>query len=268
MKTVLSIAGSDPSAGAGIQQDLKTITALGCYGATVITALTSQNTMGVSAVMPVPASVVASQLQAVVDDLDVCAIKIGMIPNREVAEAITETLSPYLAEKPIPVICDPVMVSTSGHRLMAEDCIEYIRHHLFPLCTLITPNLPETEVLTNQRLPLPSDIDRAGQWLVDRYTCAFLLKGGHDETSADTATDRLYCTDGSVHTFSMPRLHSRNLHGTGCTLSSAIAARMAQGDSLPAAVAAAKTFVSDAIQRSAGLAIGHGNGPLILSYHE
>jgi len=272
---VLSIAGSDPSGGAGIQQDLKVATALGCYGATVITALTVQNTMGVSDVMAVPPAVVAAQLKAVVDDLDVSAVKIGMIPDAGVAQAIVETLRPYLARHPVAVVYDPVMVSTSGHRLMAESCIGYVCQQLFPLCTLITPNLPETEELLRRQQPAiadiadtklltPGDIDRAGRWLVRNYQRAFLLKGGHAENAWDEATDRLYDADGATYAYTSPRIETRNLHGTGCTLSSAIAARLAQGHRLPSAVSSAKEFVASAIRRSIHCEIGHGNGPLIL----
>lgn len=272
MEIVLSIAGSDPSAGAGIQQDLKTVTALGCYGATVITAITVQNTLGVTQVMEVPPDIVEAQLRAVLDDFDVRAIKMGMIPNRQVAEAIVRMLQPFVAQKAslavgqrsLPVVYDPVMVSTSGHRLMSADSIDYICRHLFPLCTLITPNLPETEVLAGQRLSSPDDIGLAGRSLVERYGCAFLLKGGHNSADRLKAVDHLFCADGTVHTFSAPRIASRNLHGTGCTLSSAIAARMAQGDSLPQGVAQAKACLTSAIERSTNHDIGHGNGPLIL----
>lgn len=264
MEIVVTIAGSDPSAGAGIQQDLKTITAMGCYGATVITAITVQNTMGVSDVMNVPPAIVAKQLKAVIDDLDVRAVKIGMIPGREVAEAVVSVLEPFLKVRQVPVVYDPVMVSTSGRPLMEEDSIGYICRHLFPLCTLITPNLPETEVLTGQHQQPLTDIDGAGRWLVEKYHCDFLLKGGHGEKYTDKATDYLYGADGTVNAYSSPRLSSRNLHGTGCTLSSAIAARLASGDLLPAAVGAAKVFVSEAICRSVTHGIGHGNGPLLV----
>ena len=153
MEVVLTIAGSDSSAGAGIQQDLKTITAHGCYGATVITSVTSQNTLGVQSAMAVPPAVVASQISAVLTDLEPAAIKIGMIPDKAVAEAIVDILKPYLQQHPVPVVYDPVMVSTSGFYLMQPDAIEYIATHLFPLCTLITPNLPEAERLGDSLKP-------------------------------------------------------------------------------------------------------------------
>ena len=240
MEIVLTIAGSDPSGGAGIQQDLKTITACGCYGATVITSLTSQNTLGVQSAMAVPADVVASQLQSVLSDLQPAAIKIGMIPDSDVAAAIVHAL----CDVRVPIVYDPVMISTSGYALMAPDAINYIAQHLFPLCTLITPNLPEAE--------------RIG---VYSLSAACLVKGGH----ADSAqmTDILYMPDGTTHQYTTPRIRTRNLHGTGCTLSSAIASYLALGHSLPQAVSLAKDYITSAIQRSGDIHIGSGNGPLV-----
>jgi len=260
MEIVLSIAGSDPSAGAGIQQDLKTITAMGCYGATVITALTSQNTLGVQGVMPVPQEVVGTQLKSVLDDLHVRAIKIGQIPNQAVAACIVETLCQHHAAQGIPVIYDPVMISTSGRQLMEPDCIDYLKANLFPRCTLVTPNLPEAEKLVGQELTTSNDIDMAGRQLSQCYHTAFLLKGGHAE--GEEMTDRLYMPDGNIHQYSNTKIHSTNLHGTGCTLSSAIASAMAQGHNLVVAVEMAKSFVTAAIQKGIHLNIGKGNGPL------
>ena len=245
MEVVLTIAGSDSSAGAGIQQDLKTITAHGCYGATVITSVTSQNTLGVQSAMAVPPAVVASQISAVLTDLEPAAIKIGMIPDKAVAEAIVDILKPYLQQHPVPVVYDPVMVSTSGFYLMQPDAIEYIATHLFPLCTLITPNLPEAERLGDSLNPY-----------------AYLLKGGHAE--GDVMTDVLHLPDGTQTEFSTPRIDTRNLHGTGCTLSSAIASQLALGCTLAEAVSRAKAFVTEAIRRSVNVSIGHKNGPLLL----
>jgi hydroxymethylpyrimidine/phosphomethylpyrimidine kinase len=262
MEIVLSIAGSDPSAGAGIQQDLKTITAQGCYAATVITSLTSQNTQGVRSAMSVPPLVVASQLDAVLDDLNVGCIKIGMLPDMEVAQVVVERLQRHLAEHAIPVVYDPVMISTSGYPLMQPDAVEYIANHLFPLCTLVTPNLPETEYLL-RRLgtdrPL-DDLAQAGHKLTEHYRTAFLLKGGHADSAV--MTDRLFLTDGTTNSFEANKIDSTNLHGTGCALSSAIAAHLALGQTLPAAVQAAKQFLTDAIRRAAHRSIGHGNGPV------
>ena len=241
MEIVLTIAGSDPSGGAGIQQDLKVITAHGCYGATVITALTSQNTLGVQSSMPVPPDVVASQLHAVLSDLHLSAIKIGMIPDKAVAQVIVEALK----EVHVPIIYDPVMISTSGYQLMSSDAINYIAEQLFPLCTLVTPNLPEAKRIQTQ---------------LKHPQTAFLIKGGHADSTL--MTDKLIMADGTVYEFSTEKIASSNLHGTGCTLSSAIASNMALGNSLPKAISQAKDFITAAIRRSADISIGHGNGPL------
>lgn len=260
MEIVLSIAGSDPSAGAGIQQDLKTITAMGCYGVTVITALTSQNTLGVQDMSAVSAGLVRSQLCSVFDDLDVSAIKIGQIPTLEVAETIVDILTSHKAAQGVPVVYDPVIVSTSGHRLMEPDCMDYIKRKLLEHCTLVTPNLPEAEILLGGKLPSISAIDKGGRELSSRYRTAFLLKGGHAEV--EEMVDRLFYADGTTMGFYSKRIHSSNLHGTGCTLSSAIAAALAQGYDLARAVETGKTLVTQAITRGRNLNIGHGNGPL------
>ena len=266
MTTVLSIAGSDSSAGAGIQQDLKTIMSLGCYGATVITAITSQNTLGVQHVMPVPASVVKSQMKSVLSDLDVSAIKIGMIPNREVAEAVVESLQKEFVGKSNnissptggvrgglgAIVYDPVMISTSGRQLMDEDCLGYVIENLVPLCTLITPNMPEA-----------AHLRKASPTLLREGTGgAYLIKGGHAE--GDEMTDTLYMPDGTIHRFTSPKIDTTNLHGTGCTLSSAIASYLAMGYTLPDAVGKAKETINKGIEGGRHLHIGSGNGPLWL----
>lgn len=246
---VLSIAGSDPCAGAGIQQDLKTITNCGCYGATVITALTSQNTMGVQGVMPVPADVVESQLRSVFSDLRVDAVKIGMIPNVEVAEVIVKVLKEQKSKCVLPIVCDPIMLSTSGTRLMSEECISLVSEELFPLCTLVTPNIPEHEYLLSHNYAIKTNL---------------LLKGGHAEGEAMTDTLHLRC-ERTQSQFSSPRIATRNLHGTGCTVSSAIASYLAKHQSLSTAVANAKQYITSAIEGGKDLHIGHGNGPLWFS---
>ncbi|MBQ0057112.1 MAG: bifunctional hydroxymethylpyrimidine kinase/phosphomethylpyrimidine kinase [Bacteroidales bacterium] len=249
LPVVLTIAGSDPCAGAGIQQDLKTITHCGAYGATVITALTSQNTLGVQHVMPVPAEVVASQIRSVFDDLRVEAVKIGMIPNAEVARVIIDALKQELSRRNLPIVCDPIMLSTSGTRLMSQDCISLIVRELFPLCTLVTPNLPEYESLP----ALHTDITL--------LPSSILVKGGHAD--GDEMTDTLMLRDeGRTQTFTSPRIPTTNLHGTGCTLSSAIASQLAFGRSLIPAIANAKRHMDCAISGGRNLHIGHGNGPL------
>ena len=248
MEIVLTIAGSDPSGGAGIQQDLRTIESLGCYGASVITALTTQNTLGVQSVMPVPADVVRSQLEAVLSDLEVKAIKIGQIPSAEVAHTIAETLRQHLSPNTQhPIVLDPVMISTSGRRLMSEDAIDVVVSELFPLCTLITPNIPEFETL----LALSG---------FDSRQYNLLIKGGHAE--GKEMADRLCLANGTEHVFVTEKIESTNLHGTGCALSSAIAASLALGFSLEEAAAKGKAYVTEAIRRGKDLGIGHGNGPV------
>ena len=262
MEVVLSIAGSDSSAGAGIQQDLKTITAHGCYGATVITSVTAQNTLGVQSAMPVPPEVVGQQLRAVLSDLEPKAIKIGMLPDAEVAQVVADELHTYLAQHPVPVVYDSVMVSTSGYPLMARDAVQLVVSKLFPLCTLITPNLPETNRLL-QLIEKPvssSFVQVAGETLARHFGCAFLLKGGHADKPQ--MIDLLFEPDGSLSTFATERIATSNLHGTGCTLSSAIASNLALGHPLPEAVGKAKQFITEAIRKSAAIRIGHGNGPL------
>ena len=251
MDIVLTIAGSDPSGGAGIQQDLRTIESLGCYGASVITALTTQNTFGVQSVMPVPADVVKSQLDAVLSDLDVRAIKIGQIPSAEVAHVIAGTLrqkfSIFNFQFSIDIVLDPVMISTSGRRLMSEDAIDVVVSELFPLCTLITPNIPESETL----FALPG---------FDARQYNLLIKGGHAEGSE--MADRLCLTNGTERVYVTEKIESSNLHGTGCALSSAIAASLALGYSLEDAVARGKDYVTEAIRGGRNLGVGHGNGPV------
>ena len=256
MKTILTIAGSDTSAGAGIQQDLKTITALGHYAVTVPTALTAQNTVGVQKVMAVPDDMLRAQLDSVLSDISVAAVKIGMIPNAQSARIITAAVS----QLRVPVVCDPVMLSTSGTQLMADECIDYIMQTLFPLCTLVTPNLPEALRLSG--LPAGSDAEAMGRRLVSMCGTAFLLKGGHAE--GRLMRDILYCSDGERHEYCSPRIDSPNLHGTGCTLSSAVAALLAEGRSLPEAVAGAKALIDKGIAGGRALRIGRGNGPLWL----
>lgn len=249
MEIVLTIAGSDPSGGAGIQQDLRTIESLGCYGASVITALTTQNTLGVQSVMPVPADVVKSQLEAVLSDLDVKAIKIGQIPSAEVAHAIAETLRHQLSiiNYQFPIVLDPVMISTSGRRLMSEDAIDIVVSELFPLCTLITPNIPEMETLSG-----------LSGFNAGNYN--LLIKGGHAESSE--MSDRLCLANGTERVYATEKINSTNLHGTGCALSSAIATSLALGYSLEESVARGKAYVTEAIRRGKDLGIGHGNGPV------
>ncbi len=212
--------------------------------------------------MPVPGKVISSQLQAILDDYNVKSIKIGQIPDIEAASTIVEKLQ-ILKQKNgtnPPIVYDPVMISTSGHRLMSSDCIQYIQQHLLPICFLITPNIPEAAQLLGHTLCTPSDYVQAGQDLVQQYGTNILLKGGHAQ--GDMMTDRLFLTNGSIHEYQEEKIDTTNLHGTGCTLSSAIASALAQGHNLEESVDRAKRFVSDAIRGGKDLHIGHGNGPI------
>ena len=255
MKTILTIAGSDTCAGAGIQQDLKTITSLGHYAVTVTTALTAQNTVGVQRVMPVPAEMLQAQLDSILSDIDIAAVKTGMIPDALSARIIVTALR----QLDVPIVCDPVMISTSGTQLMSDECIETVKNELFPICTLVTPNIPEAMRLTGEATADNRDI---GNMLVERYGTAFLLKGGHAEGTM--MTDRLYTTDGAVHEYTSPRIATTNLHGTGCTLSSAVATLLAEGQSLADSVRGAKALIDKGIKQGRHLHIGKGNGPLWL----
>ena len=263
MKTVLTIAGSDTSAGAGIQQDLKTITTMGLYALTVPTALTAQNTRGVRRVMSVPEDMIRDQIDAIFDDIRVDAVKIGMIPDIACAAVVASALR----GRDLPVVYDPVMVSTSGHPLMTPDCMEYVMGELFPLCNVVTPNLPESEsimaYLKKAGLSVESCSDSAGEVFARHFGTAFLFKGGHAE--GEVMRDILYEADGRSHEYTTERIHSNNLHGTGCTLSSAIACGLACGLSLSESVQNAKKLVYEAIAAAKDLSIGSGNGPLLLT---
>lgn len=266
----LTIAGSDSSAGAGIQQDLKTMSATGVYGATVITAITSQNTLGVKSVMPVPAEVVKSQLDAVLSDLHVAAIKIGMVPNADIAHTIASCIKEYKEKHPCDVIYDPVMVSTSGHRLMEEDCLQVVCQELFPLCTLVTPNLPEAKLLLIGKTDGKMGDDNFASnnaegspqsCLPKKFGVNFLVKGGHAD--GEDLADVLYPTLGEPLRFPTKKIATHNLHGTGCTLSSAIASYLVKGNDLATAISLAKQLLLNGILRGASAHIGKGNGPLI-----
>ncbi|MCD8182246.1 MAG: bifunctional hydroxymethylpyrimidine kinase/phosphomethylpyrimidine kinase [Bacteroides sp.] len=252
---ILTIAGSDCSGGAGIQADIKTISALNGYAASVITAVTAQNTLGVQAVFPIPADIVRIQITSVMDDLQPDAIKIGMVHDASIVSVIAECLRKY---HPRFVVYDPVMVSTSGRQLMAEDTVNAICEQLFPLCTLITPNLNEATLLSGHEITSVEDMQQAACELSDRHHTSVLIKGGH--LPGNEMCDVLY--DGHIHLFKQAKIESRNLHGTGCTLSSAIATFLARGCSLENAVHRAKNYTSTAISRGKELQIGHGNGPL------
>ena len=252
MKTVLTIAGSDCSGGAGIQADLKTIAAHGLYGMSAITALTAQNTLGVFSVFPVPADFFEEQLHCIFSDIRPDAVKIGMIPNEEIMHKIVKMLE---KEKVPLVVADPVMASTSGRKL-AGSYAEAFFEKLFSLTTLITPNLDEAAALTGKEIKDKADMERVAEELAGRYQTAVLLKGGHLINAADD-----YCYDGKRGFWlSGEKINNPNTHGTGCTLSSAIAANLAVGDTLEQAVKKAKEYITGAIRD--GLNLGAGNGPL------
>ena len=256
---VLSIAGSDSSGGAGIQADLKTFSALGVYGATAITAITAQNTKGVNSQLAISPEMVYNQIVAVVEDIAPSAIKIGMLANKEIAIIVADALSRYN----IPTILDPVMVSSSGHRLLSLDAQEVVKERLLPLSTLVTPNIPEMEALTAMSLTTAEEKLSAAQYLLSLGAQAVLLKGGHED--GDTKCDTLYQFDGRNITqlhLSTPTVATKNIHGTGCTLSSAIAAFMARGLTLREAVQEAKNYITEAILSGADIAIGNGFGPV------
>lgn len=257
MPVALTIAGSDSSGGAGIQADLKTFAALGVYGASVITALTAQNTTGVSGIHDVPADFVAAQLNAVFGDLDVKAVKIGMVSRRDIIETIVAGLDRW---KPKHVVVDPVMVATSGDRLLSPDAIDALRKMLFPRATIITPNLPEAAALLEAKVAVSeSEIEAQGRRLLEFGCPAVLIKGGHGE--GVESVDFLV-TQKSTIRLAAPRVATKNTHGTGCTLSSAIAAGLAKGESLEQSVRAAKIYVSAAIAAADRLGVGHGHGPV------
>ncbi|MGH6862805.1 MAG: bifunctional hydroxymethylpyrimidine kinase/phosphomethylpyrimidine kinase [Methylocella sp.] len=262
IKNLLSIAGFDPSGGAGIAADLKTFAALGCNGMAVIAALTAQNSQGVRAVHLPPANFVATQIDAVFEDIDVAAVKIGMLASAAVVEAVADRLAFH---KPRFIVLDPVLTATSGDALSAADASEAIVQHLFPLATLVTPNFSEAARLSNHAIPADREGMRpAAALLHARGAKAVLLKGGN--LSGATSDDLLF--DGaSYRLFSVPRVATRNTHGTGCTLSSAIAACLAQGFALGEAIGTAKTYLTGALTTADELSVGHGPGP-VNHFHE
>jgi hydroxymethylpyrimidine/phosphomethylpyrimidine kinase len=254
---VLSIAGSDPSGGAGIQADLKTFAALQCYGMAVITALTAQNTQGVSAVHTPPAEFIARQIDAIFSDIHVAAVKIGMLANAEIVTAVAQSLTRH---KPAHIVLDPVLVATSGDSLGAPGVVEAMQRELKPLATLITPNAPEAAALAPCPLPLTRDaLEAAALKLHQGGWRAALAKGGH--VAGDVAEDILVDAHG-VRSFQAPRVATQNTHGTGCTLSSAIAAYLGRGFALDDAVAAAKHYLTGALQNASALNVGSGHGPV------
>ena len=251
---VLTIAGSDCSGGAGIQADIKTITMHGQYAMSVITALTAQNTVGVSGILDIPAEFVGKQLDAVFSDIFPDAVKIGMVSGKEIIGMIARKLKEYA---PANIVADPVMVSTSGHILLRPEAEETLRKELLPLASLITPNIPETERMSGLSVNNPEDMKKAAEKLSEEFNTAVLVKGGHLNGKA---VDMLCETDGKITSFESERIATVNTHGTGCTLSSAIASNLAGGKSLSDSVGLAKEYLRNAL--NAGLDLGAGNGPV------
>ncbi len=253
MNTALSIAGSDCSGGAGIQADLKTMTMHRVYAMSVITALTAQNTMGVRAVMEVTPEFLQEQLNAVFDDIPPQAVKIGMVSSAALIRVIAQTLR---ERKQSHVVVDPVMVATSGSKLLADEAVETLQKELFPLAEVVTPNIPEAQVLSGIAIQTKQDMERAARMISRDFGCAVLLKGGHRvEEASDVLVQKGECT-----WFVGERIANPNTHGTGCTLSSAIAANLAKGQDLVHAVRCAKEYLTDAL--AAMLDLGQGSGPL------
>lgn len=256
---VLTIAGSDSGGGAGVQADIKTISACGCYAASAITAITVQNTLGVTAVHPVPVDIIGAQISAVIDDIGVDAVKIGMLHSAEVVQCVRQKLERYAIRN---VVLDPVMVSTSGHRLIEESAIESLITDLLPLARVITPNIPEAEILLGGvKLDRQADLFEAARQLAQKVGTSVLLKAGH--LTEDKLVDIFYdAEEGRLYELPSTRIHSRNTHGTGCTMSSAFASMLARGKTLAEAAAAAKQYINDAIVSGARYEIGHGFGPV------
>lgn len=258
MKTALSIAGSDSCGGAGIQADIKTMTMNGVYAMTAITALTAQNTTGVRSIMEVTPEFLKAQIDAVFEDIRPDGVKIGMVSSTELIQVIADRLACYNAKN---IVVDPVMVATSGSRLMKTDAVSVLSKELLPLASLVTPNLPEAEVLSDMKIASKEDMECAAKIIGDTYGCAVLLKGGHN---INDANDLLYANE-HCKWFYGRRIHNPNTHGTGCTLSSAIAANLAKGYDLDTSVQRAKDYISGAL--AAMLDLGQGSGPMNHAFH-
>ncbi len=256
MKRVLTLAGSDSGGGAGIQADLKTFMALGCYGASAITALTAQNTLGVRGIFPVSPSFVTDQIEAVLEDIGADVIKIGMLCNMRIIEAVALCLKRF---PEIPVILDPVMISQTGHALLEPDAVMALREYLFPRAYLLTPNLDEAKALVGE-----FDVESTAHKILSMGPRAVLVKGGHRNSKAyEAAQDYLLCFGKTKGTyFASPWIKTRNTHGTGCTLSAAIAAYLAQGLLLVDAIGEAKSYLNGALNKASGQSVGEGAGPV------
>lgn len=253
MNTALTIAGSDSSGGAGIQADIKTMTAHRVYAMSAVTALTAQNTTGVTGIMEVTPEFLAEQLDNIFTDIFPDAVKIGMVSSGPLIQVIADRLTRYGARN---IVVDPVMVSTSGSKLISDDAIETLKDCLLPMATVLTPNIPEAEVLSGLSVKTPEDMERAARYIGDAYGCSVLLKGGHQ---LNDANDLLY-RDGGFKWFYGVRIHNSNTHGTGCTLSSAIASNLAKGRGMDTSVEKAKAYLSAALADM--LDLGKGSGPM------
>ena len=253
MRTAVTIAGSDSCGGAGIQADIKTMMANGVYAMSAITALTAQNTTGVAAILNATPEFLGQELDSIFTDIFPDAVKIGMVFEKELISVIAEKLTQYQAKN---IVVDPVMVATSGARLISEDAIDTLKEKLFPLATVLTPNIPEAEVLTGMEIKSAEDMIRAAELISETYDCAVLCKGGHQ---LNDANDLLFA-DGESRWFEGKRIDNPNTHGTGCTLSSAIASNLAKGYDLQSAVERAKAYISGAL--AAMLDLGAGSGPM------
>ena len=261
-QSVLTIAGSDSGGGAGVQADIKTISACGCYAASAITAITAQNTQGVLAVEGLSSTIIAQQIDAVLSDIGADAIKIGMLHTADVVGTVAKVLKQYPVTN---IVLDPVMVSTSGHRLIEESAIDVLQSELMPMARVITPNIPEAEILLNRSITRQESMPEAARCLAEKYGVSVLLKAGHlvDEALVDIFYN---VETGDVLPLSSRRIDTRNTHGTGCTLSSAVAAYLAKGYRLNEAVQRAKRYINAAIYAGADFEIGHGHGPVCHFY--
>ena len=249
----MTIAGSDSGGGAGIQADLKTFSALGVYGSSTLTAITAQNTVGVTMVHEIPIDIIVAQIDAVLSDIGADAVKTGMLASSAIVETVAEEMERHQVSR---LVVDPVMVAMSGDRLLREDAVEALRTRLIPLAAVVTPNIPEAEALTGLKIETDEDVRRAAEAIVQLGARAVVVKGGHRE---GPATDLFY--DGvRFQEFSAPRIDTVNTHGTGCTFASAVAAGLARGLEVVESVELAKDYVTEAIRRS--FPVGHGHGPL------
>lgn len=255
--SVLTIAGFDGSGGAGIQADIKTFSALGCYATSVLTALPIQNTQGVQKIYPIPLEAVSDQIAAILDDIMPDAIKIGMVHTPQLVETIATSLSHY---PKVPIVFDPVMVATSGHTLIEEDTIQTIVDKLFPIADIITPNMDEASILAGMDVKTLDDMRLAAEVILTLGCKHVLLKGGHQQT--ETITSLFFEENGKHTAFETKKFTTKNTHGSGCTLSSAIAAYLARGENFNNAVALAQQYVYEAIKNGKDVLVGKGNGPL------